>query len=206
MVEPMQKLEKGRSALLLLDFQNYSVHPDGYWATREPAVLTQLTASRVIGTTERVLTGARAAGLTVIHVGAAWRQGSPDMNVSSPGAASYRDRSIEGTWGADFSEPLRPVPGELVVWKRGISALSGTDLDRLLRLKDINTLALAGVVTNFAIEATAFEAFDRGYRVIVLKDCCTAATDLEHEHSLTYVLPVLATVIAADEFLGWLAE
>jgi nicotinamidase-related amidase len=37
--------------------------------------------------------------------------------------------------------------GELVVYKRGVSALAGTKLDRLFRLKDVNTLVLTGVAT-----------------------------------------------------------
>ena len=46
----------------------------------------------------------------------------------------------------------RLSPGELVVYKRGVSALAGTELDRLLRLRDVNTLVLTGVATQFAVE------------------------------------------------------
>jgi nicotinamidase-related amidase len=35
-----------------------------------------------------------------------------------------------------------------------VSALAGTELDRLFRLKDVNTLVLTGVVTQFAVEGT----------------------------------------------------
>ncbi len=195
-----------RSALLVIDYQNYGVHPEGYWAKRLPEWAAQLAASSAVENTARALAAARSKGLRVIHIGAAWREGSPDMNVSAPGGASYRDRSIEGTWGADFYAPLKPTAGEIIIWKRGISALSGTELDRLLRLCDINTVVLAGGVTNFAIEATAFESFDRGYRVVVLRDCCLSVTDLEHEHSIKYVLSQIATIITADEFIQSLVD
>ena len=36
---------------------------------------------------------------------------------------------------------------------------------------------IAGIVTNFAAEGTARDASDRGYRVIVLADCCESVTD-----------------------------
>jgi nicotinamidase-related amidase len=36
-----------------------------------------------------------------------------------------------------------------------VSALTGTELDRLLRLRDVNTLVLTGVATQFAVEGTA---------------------------------------------------
>jgi nicotinamidase-related amidase len=38
-----------------------------------------------------------------------------------------------------------------------------------LRLRDVNTLVLTGVATQFAVERTAREAVDRGYRVLVLR-------------------------------------
>src|SRR3989304_1265201 len=202
----MNHFDRMRTALLVIDYQNYGVHPEGYWAKRLPEVATQLAASGAVENTARVVAAARSKGLRVIHVGTAWREGSPDMNVSAPGLASYRDRSIEGSWGAGFYAPLKPDAGEIIIWKRGISALSGTELDRLLRLYDINTVVLGGVVTNFAIEATAFEAFDRGYRVVVLRDCCLSVTDLEHEHSIKYVLSQIATVITADEFIQSLMD
>lgn len=82
-----------------------------------------------------------------------------------------------------------------------MSALAGTELDRLLRIKGVTTLALAGAATNWAVEGTAREASDRGYRVIVLEDCCAAMTDEEHESSIRVVLSQIGTVITADEFI-----
>ena len=202
----MSSVDAKRTALLVIDYQNYEVHPEGYWARRLPEVAAQLAASSAVENTARVVAAARSKDLRVIYVGTAWREGSTDMNVSAPGLASYRDRSIEGSWGADFFAPLKPTAGEIIIWKRGISALSGTELDRLLRLFDINTVVLSGVVTNFAIEATAFEAFDRGYRAVVLRDCCLSVTDLEHEHSIKYVLSQIATIITADELIQSLAN
>ena len=58
-----------------------------------------------------------------------------------------------------------------------MSALAATELDRLLRIKGISTLVLTGAATNWAVEGTAREASDLGYRVVVLRDCCAAMTD-----------------------------
>lgn len=195
--------DRHRTALVLLDFQNYGVHPRGYHALASPgwpppAVLHAVEA------TERALTAARQHGLPVIHVGAAWRAGSPEMNRHIPVFARGPDRSVEGTWGAEFFESLKPAQGEIVIWKRSVSALAGTELDRLLRVQDITTLVLAGIATNFAVEGTAREAVDRGYGVVVLDDCCASATPAMHDFAVRFILAELCAVSSADAFRQWL--
>ena len=109
-------------------------------------------------------------------------------------------RSTEGTWGIEFIEPLAPIAGELVVRKRAVTGFAGTELDRLLHIHDIPALVIAGIVTNFAAEGTAREASDRGYRVIVLADCCESVTDEMHEFSITQILPFIGEVASAADF------
>jgi len=82
-----------------------------------------------------------------------------------------------------------------------VSGFSGTELDRLLRIHDISTLMIAGIVTNFAAEGTARGASDRGYRVVVLADCCESVTDEWHAFAVTQILPVIAQVVTADDFI-----
>jgi isochorismatase family protein len=99
---------------------------------------------------------------------------------------------------------VAPAPGEPVVYKRGVSALAGTELDRLFRLRDVNTLVLTGVATQFAVEGTAREAVDRGYRVVVLEDCCASRVKEVHQFSIDRILRSLCQVTAADRFIGHL--
>ncbi len=65
-----------------------------------------------------------------------------------------------------------------------MSAFAGTDLDAILRAASIETIVLAGIVTHFAVEGTAREAVDRGYRVVVLSDACASSGQQRHEASL----------------------
>jgi nicotinamidase-related amidase len=201
----MSDLDPTRAALLALDFQNYGIHPKGYWATHGepdwPAI-----ARPAVDNTATVLAAARRTRLLVIHVGVAWRPGSPDINASAPLFAGAPERSVEGTWGSEFYEPVRPAPAELVVYKRGVSALAGTELDRLLRLRDVNSLILAGVATHFAVEGTAREAVDRGYRMVVLEDCCASRVSAVHRHSIDVILRSLGRVTTAERFIRELED
>ncbi len=202
----MAEFERTRSALLVMDFQNYGFDPEGYWPKRFPEWLER--AKRPVENTVRALTAARDAGMLVIHVGQSWRDGHIDANLDAPWEADAKSagRTVSGSWGVEFFPPVAPTPGELVIHKHGVSALAGTELDRLLRVQDIKTLVLTGCATNFAVEGTAREAADWGYRVIVLEDCCEAMTDEEHEHSITKILPAYGIVRSTDEFIAWLKE
>jgi isochorismate hydrolase len=106
-----------------------------------------------------------------------------------------------------LAHPLvRPAPAELVLYKRGVGALAGTELDRLLRLRDVNTLVLAGVATHFAVEGTAREAVDRGYRVVVLVLCCASRVSAVHRHSIEVILRSLGRVTTAERFIRELED
>jgi len=193
-------IEPHRTALVLLDLQNYNVHPDGYWMSKMPEGVERMRAS--IARTVDVLEAARAAGIAVIHVANQWRDGHPDINPYTPWMAQAKEagRSTEGTWGVEFFEPVAPRDEEFVVRKRAVSAFAGTELDRLLRVRDLSTLALAGSITNFAVEGTARDGSDRGYRVIILEDCCETVSDEWQAFSMTQILPVIAEVVTTFEF------
>ncbi len=203
----MATFDAASSALLVMDFQNYNVDPQGYWALHSPPGWPA-RASAAIANAARAVNAARLAALPVIHIGNAWREGHPEANLRAPWQAAAREaqRSVEGTWGVEFTPLLKPAPGEVVIYKRGVSALAGTELDRLLRIKGVITLVLAGVVTNGVVEGTAREASDRGYGVVVLEDCCAAQTDEEHERSAELLSRLAGDVIGADTFVGWLGQ
>ncbi len=65
---------------------------------------------------------------------------------------------------------LAPLPGDIVVRKTRVGAMSTTDLDRQLRDRGIDTLVLAGLSTSGVVLSTLIEAADRDYRLYVLSD------------------------------------
>jgi nicotinamidase-related amidase len=201
----MLDLEPPRTALLVMDFQNDLVDPEGVFASQGSAA--EVKEKQAIENTARLLATARNVGLTVVHVAVAWRPGHREANRSAPlfAGVGEADALVEGTWGAAFHRDLQPAEGELVITKRGVSALAGTELDRLLRLRDVNVLVLTGFATNFVVEGTARDAVDRGYTVIVLSDCCASFTDEMHRFSLDAILPQLGTVTTSEELASSLA-
>merc|ERR1719343_954112 len=74
---------------------------------------------------------------------------------------------------------MKPEEGDVVVsGKKGLDAFPGTDLEAQLKAHGIETVALAGFLTNCCVESTMRTAFEKGFNVITLSDC-TAATSME---------------------------
>lgn len=201
----MDVFDARRSALLLMDFQNYGLHPEGYWA-KQGIPTWPSGAYPAVENAARVLAEARRVRLRIIHIAARWRPGSPEMNRNVPVFARGPDRSVEGTWGADFYDPVKPMEDEVIITKRGISPFIGTELDRFLRIMDVNTIVCAGVATNFVVESAVREGVDRGFSALVLADCCASVTEEMHDFSVQMILPDLCTVTTADEFIRLLAQ
>ena len=81
-------------------------------------------------------------------------------------------------------EPLQPLEDELVLAKSSSSPFSSTTLDYLLRNIGIDTLIVAGLLTDQCIDHTVKDAADRGYRVLCLTDACQAESVERHEAAL----------------------
>ena len=197
----MASIEKAKTALLVMDFQNDLVDPTGkFAASGGPA---QVQEKKVLENTAKAIASARSKGVPVIHVAVVYRKGYPEANVSAPLFAGVKESGalMEGTWGAEFHPTVKPQDGEVVVVKRGVSAFAGTDLDIVLKAKGIHQLVLTGFATNFVVEGTARDAVDRGYAAIVLKDCCASFSGEMHRFALEAVLPQLAVVSTMDDFV-----
>ena len=127
-----------------------------------------------------LLGAARNAGVTVIHVTDAHALDDGEFRV-------WRPHAVAGTRGAEVVEALKPVKGDHHLRKTRYSCFYSTRLDGLLRRLGADTVILTGLVTNICVQHTAADAFFRGYRLVVPRDCVEAASDLLQEQALAYI-------------------
>lgn len=88
---------------------------------------------------------------------------------------------VPGSWGAEFSPGLGPVPGfgaEMLFEKDVYGAFSNALLEPWLRGLRVQSLLLVGFYAHMCLSTTAREALIRGFDVVVDPDA-TGARDLE---------------------------
>ena len=199
-----EQLDPRHTALLIIDMQNDFLAP-GFGAERAGRDLAP--ARRVIPDIARLLAAARAAGVAVAHVGFwtlpghgsdsdTWLVKRQAATVSAP------DLCLADTPGAAFIDELAPAPGEWQVRKHRYSAFTATNLDLLLRARDIRTLVITGVSTNACVESSFRAGFELGYAVVVPPDGCASWSATLHEAALENVRHRFGQTPGIDEILS----
>lgn len=87
-----------------------------------------------------------------------------------------------------------------------MSAFAGTDLEMILRAKDVRTLVLFGIATSGVVLSTLLEASDADYEPAIVADCCADMNADLHAALVTHLFPRRGTVITADEFCASLTN
>jgi len=107
----------------------------------------------------------------------------------------------QGTPGAEIIDEFKQFGNKItfVTGKEGFNSFQDTDLDKLLKSKGIKQVWVAGMVTSLCIDSTARAAYERGYQVSILEDCCSARTPFEQEFFCENVFPLYAKVISGSE-------
>jgi nicotinamidase-related amidase len=85
--------------------------------------------------------------------------------------------------GSEIIAELAPAAGEPIVEKFGYGAFHGTNLDALLRARQVESVLVTGTVTQICVEETARESFHRGYRTTIVADAVSSY--LPHLHAAT---------------------
>jgi len=94
---------------------------------------------------------------------------------------------------------LQPVGDEIVVTKTTDSALIGTNLRLILHNLGIRTVICCGIFTDQCVSSTVRSLADESYQVIVLDDCCAAATDDLHTKELEIINMIYCHVMSSSD-------
>lgn len=195
-----------RTAAVIIDMQRDFLEPGGFGETLGNDVSLLRTA---IPPCKALLEGLRARGVFIVHTREGHRpdlsdahrakveRGEPTKRIGAEGPMGRI--LIRGEPGHDIIEELAPRPGEPVIDKPGKGAFYATDLQTVLTNRNIDTLLVCGVTTEVCVHTTVREANDRGYRCLVLSDCCASYFPKFH----TIGLEMIA---AQGGIFGWVTD
>lgn len=137
-----------------------------------------------------------------------WRAVEGRQTLAPGGQTTQERHNLEGSPQTEIVPELTPQAQDFVIrTKRRLDCFYQTDLNHLLRGLRTETVVLAGVNTNTCVLNTAFAAFNRDYRVVVVEECVASmyGDDL-HVLALENIGRCLGWVFPLDYFLELLSE
>ncbi|SRR5579884_258666 len=181
---------ENKSALLIMDIQGPMV--DGL--AKKEEYLQKI---------QRTIDAARANNIPVIYVVVGFRPGMPEFTPRSKGLRALRESGVANAL-FNPNPVLTLAETDVVVTRCRLSAFTGSDLEILLRAKNIDHLVLTGISTSGVVLSTVYEAVDKDYRLTVLSDLCADRDEEVHRILTEKVFPRRADVLSSTEWLGQL--
>lgn len=189
-------LTPSRTALIVVDMQNAFMPLPVAHAPCDmaPKIVPQINA---------LAQAVRETGGVVVWIQTACTQGdkitwSNAHNIVSHDRALKRFSALErGSEGYALYKEMDARPDDIYVEKHRFSAFiqNSSDLDAILREKGVDTVLIAGTVTNVCCESTARDAMMLNYKVVMVSDCNAADNDEEHNATLRAIYLVFGDVM-----------
>jgi maleamate amidohydrolase len=186
-----------RPALLVIDINTGFTDPASPLACDLDGCVTSIAA---------LLDAFRTAGLPVVfttvcyddfgkEAAAVFIEKVPALLVLEPGSE----------WVA-IDPRIAPAEGEAVLSKHFASAFFGTTLGSLLTTAGCDTVVVTGASTSGCVRATAVDALQHGYRVVVPREAVGDRNPSAHEANLYDIDAKYGDVVSVDEVVAHLEE
>lgn len=202
----VETLGPDHTGLVLFDTLNGYLHP------KDPKKQAFLKEHRILENMQRLLKGARKAGLTAFYpmgshtpggVDVAKRLTDTDMELR-PWPKEKDKKTIKapfyrGSKESEIAPELAPLETDVTVPKHRWSSFFQTRLELSLRVRGLDTIVLAGGSTDVGIASTAFAARDLDLGLVVVRDACYSMRGDNNEFFMTRVFPRMGRVMTVDE-------
>ncbi len=170
-------LDSAKTVLVIVDMENEDANPAGkrYMGEAVESIIPKISALR-----ERV----RQAGGKVIHT----------QSVRKPDALEFTlfknvVRKVEGTWGAEFIDALKPKSDEPVVVKYTHDCFYRTDMESALERMEVrpgdSRIIVTGIATRGCVQCAVMGFSIRDYYVYAPLDCTAQRDEKEKLQAFT---------------------
>jgi len=214
-------IDPARAAVIVVDMQNDFGSEGGMFA-RAGIDISSIRAA--VAPTARVLAAARQAGIAVVYLKMGFHPdlsdlGPPDApnrlkhlplrvgeTVSAPDGTESRIL-IRDTWNTEILTELTPEPRDVVLYKHRYSGFYETELDALLKSRNVKYLIFTGCTTSVCVESTIRDAMFRDYCCLLLADCMAEPIGYglprtNHDASLLVLQVLFGWVSGSSELLA----
>jgi nicotinamidase-related amidase len=189
------KLNKEKSALLVIDMQNFFLKPGA------PAYLS--SGKAILPSLKNLISVFRKEKRPVIYTRHVHHPDRIDAGIMG---WWWDDMCVEGSVESEVHDEIAPLGSEKVILKHRYSAFYNTDLETILRCMKIEDIVITGVMTNMCCESTTRDAYFRDYRVFFPADCTGAPNEEMHLATLINVSFGFAFVTTVSSIIKQMSE
>lgn len=201
-------LDPATTALLVIDVQNTYLAPkDTEAETARWQPFYDRMRQTVIPNIARLIEDCRSRGVEIIFARIACQKlDGRDRSLSQkkPGF-NYLLLPKDREDGQIVPE-LSPDGDEITILKTTDSALTGTNLRLILHNMGIKDVVCVGIFTDQCVSSTVRSLADESFGVIVVDDCCAAATMELHNRELEIINMIYCHVVTREELAGFFVE
>lgn len=197
-------LDPQTTALLVIDIQNtYLEDKDTPEETARWQAFFERMNRTVIPNTADLIEDARSRGVEVMFARIACQKEDGRDRSLSQKKPGFNYLLLPKEREDSFIVPaLAPQVDEITVRKTTDSALTGANLRLILRNMGIKTVVCVGIFTDQCVSSTVRSLADESFDVLVVENCCAAATNELHLHELAVINMIYCHVVSAQELKG----
>ncbi len=156
-------------------------------------------AADVVARSAQLADRFRALGATVVLVNVAFSADRRDV-LTPPVDSPNPPAPLPPDW-SELVPEIGPRQGDIRITKHQWGAFYGTELDLQLRRRSIRTIVLCGIATNFGVESTARDGWERGYEIVFAEDATSGLAAEAHRFAVSTIFPRLGRVRSTKEIL-----
>ena len=203
---PFDLLVPARTALVVIDMQNYFM---------KPGFMGEVAMARaIVPSINELATGLRASGGHVVWIKNSTNDTRDSWSVFhdhllTPELMRRRYETMsEDHEGHQLWSELDVRPQDAQIVKKRFSAFlpGSSDIDAYLKSLGIDTVLIAGTATNVCCESSARDAMMLNYKVVMISDATATFSDEEHQASLSCFYSLFGDVQTVDEALSFLSR
>ncbi len=182
-------VERGATALLFVDVQNYSLEGGGKYEGLAPKEIEarygyffRELRERAVPNMRRLQQACREAGIEVIYtVIESLTLDGRDMSLDYKISGLFCPK---GSRDARVIDALAPEGDEIVIPKTSSSVFISTNIHYLLGNLGVKHLIVSGLLTDQCVDSTVRDACDYGYLVTLVTDACATLSAARHSSSI----------------------
>lgn len=197
-------LPPSETAHLCIDVQDYYLKKDDPEEARRWAPFIERMRRTVIPATARLIAECRSRNVENVFARiACLKPDGRDRSLSQkkPGF-NYLLLPKDEPAGRIVAE-LAPRDDEITFIKTTDSALTGTNMRLVLQNMGIRNVVVSGIFTDQCVSSTVRSLADESFNVVVVEECCAAATMELHEKELEIINMIYCHVVKLDEALSF---